>query len=189
MSVVEYIVEGLVSFVSIIILFFSINRLNYSVRSIALVILLRLPVAALFATLNQLFSNTFFTYFDTPLYGLLLAVVFLRPLSKTLLIFCGLFPFILENLFYRMVLYFIIPLFGQTPGIIEDTPTFVLTILLSLLAALFFLKWQKYDFVQLRTDNLGYEDKRILYLANWVIVGYYLLMQTLTYLEHEIGLH
>lgn len=188
MSVVEYIIEALVSFVSIVILFFSINRLKYSARSIFWVILLRVPIATLFATLNQLFSNQFFSYFGTPLYGFLLAIVFLRPLPKTLLMFYALFPFTLENLFYRMVIYFILPLFGQTPGVIEDTSTFILAILLSLLAVLFFLKWLRYDFVKMRTANLVYEDKRILYLANWAMVVYYLLMQTLTYLEHEIGL-
>lgn len=188
MSVLNYIIEAIVSLGSLIVLFFSVNRLKCSTRSIFWVILLRLSVAALFATLNQLFSNTFFAYFDTPLYGLMLAIVFLRPLSKTLLIFCGLFPFILENLFYRMVLYFIFPLFGQTPGIIEDTPTLVFVNLLSTLSVLFFLGWLRYDFVKLRTDNLAAEDKRILYLTNWVMFAYYLLMQTLTYLEYDIGL-
>lgn len=188
MSAVEYIIEALVSFVSIIILFFSINRLNYSVRSIALVILLRVPIAIVFATLNQLFPSQFLFYFDIPLYGLLLAMMFLGPLPKTLLIFYGLLPFTLENLFYRMMTYFILPLFGQLPGIIEDTPTFVLVNFWSISAVLFFLKWLKYDFVKLRTDNLAAEDKRILYLTNWVMAGYYFLMQTLTYLEYEIGL-
>lgn len=188
MSAVEYIIEALVSFVSIIILFFSINRLNYSVRSIALVILLRVPIAIVFATLNQLFPSQFLFYFDTPLYGLLLAIMLLRPLPKTLLIFYGLLPFTLENLFYRMVSYFVLPLLGQSPGIIEDTPTFVFVSFLSISAVLFFLKWLKYDFVKLRTDNLAAEDKRILYLTNWVMVAYYILMQTLTYLEYDIGL-
>ncbi|MEG3244790.1 sensor histidine kinase [Streptococcus suis] len=188
MSVVEYIVEGLVSFVSIIILFFSINRLNYSVRSIALVILLRVPIAIVFATLNQLFPSQFLSYFDTPLYGFLLAMILLQPLPKTLLIFYGLLPFTLENLFYRMVSYFVLPLLGQSSGIIEDTPTFILVNFLSISAALFFLKWLKYDFVKLRTDNLVTEDKRLLYLTNWVMVAYYILMQTLTYLEYDIGL-
>lgn len=188
MSVLNYIIEAIVSLGSLIVLFFSVNRLKYSIRSILLVILLRVSVAALFATLSQLFSSQFFSYFDTPLYGLLLAIVFLRPLSKTLLIFCRLFPFILENLFYRMVLYFIFPLFGQTPGIIEDTPTFVFVNLLSTLSVLFFLGWLRYDFVKLRTDNLVAEDKRILYMTNWVMLAYYLLMQTLTYLEYDIGL-
>lgn len=188
MSAVEYIIEALVSFVSIIILFFSINRLNYSVRSIALVILLRVPIAIVFATLNQLFPSQFLFYFDIPLYGLLLAMMFLGPLPKTLLIFYGLLPFTLENLFYRMMTYFILPLFGQLPGIIEDTPTFVLVNFWSISAVLFFLKWLKYDFVKLRTDNLAAEDKRILYLTNCVMAGYYFLMQTLTYLEYEIGL-
>ncbi|MGT2866448.1 sensor histidine kinase [Streptococcus fryi] len=188
MSAVEYIIEGVVSFVSIIILFFSINRLNYSVRSIALVILLRVPIAIVFATLNQLFPSQFLSYFDTPLYGFLLAMILLRPLPKTLLIFYGLLPFTLENLFYRMVSYFVLPLFGQSSGIIEDTPTFILVNFLSISAALFFLKWLKYDFVKLRTDNLVTEDKRLLYLTNWVMVAYYILMQTLTYLEYDIGL-
>ncbi|HFI0337000.1 TPA: sensor histidine kinase [Streptococcus suis] len=188
MSVLNYIIEAIVSLGSLIVLFFSVNRLKYSIRSILLVILLRLSVAALFATLSQLFSSQFFSYFDTPLYGFLLAMILLRPLPKTLLIFYGLLPFTLENLFYRMVLYFIFPLFGQTPGIIEDTPTLVFVNLLSTLSVLFFLGWLRYDFVKLRTDNLAAEDKRILYLTNWVMFAYYLLMQTLTYLEYDIGL-
>ncbi|MCQ8267669.1 GHKL domain-containing protein [Streptococcus suis] len=188
MSVLNYIIEAIVSLGSLIVLFFSVNRLKYSIRSILLVILLRVSVAALFATLSQLFSSQFFSYFDTPLYGLLLAMILLRPLPKTLLIFYGLLPFTLENLFYRMVLYFIFPLFGQTPGIIEDTPTLVFVNLLSTLSVLFFLGWLRYDFVKLRTDNLAAEDKRILYLTNWVMFAYYLLMQTLTYLEYDIGL-
>lgn len=188
MSVLNYIIEAIVSLGSLIVLFFSVNRLKYSIRSILLVILLRVSVAALFATLSQLFSSQFFSYFDTPMYGLLLAIVFLRPLPKTLLIFYALLPLTLDNLFYRMVTYFVLPLFGQSPGIIEGTPTFVLTILLSLHAVLLFLKWLKYDFVKLRTDNLAAEDKRLLNLTNWVMVVYYLLIQTLTYLEYDIGL-
>ncbi|HEM6190637.1 TPA: GHKL domain-containing protein [Streptococcus suis] len=188
MSVSNYIIEAIVSLGSLIVLFFSVNRLKYSIRSILLVILIRLPVAALFATLNQLFSNTFFAYFDIPLYGLLLAIVFLRPLPKTILIFYALLPFTLNNLFYRMVNYFVLPLFGQSPGIIEGTPTFVFVNLLSTLSVLLFLGWLRYDFVKLRTDNLAAEDKRILYMTNWVMFAYYLLMQTLTYLEYDIGL-
>ncbi|MDG3141701.1 GHKL domain-containing protein [Streptococcus suis] len=188
MSVINYLIETVVSLGTLIVLFFTINRISYSFRSIFLVILLRVPIATLFATLNQLFSDQIFTYFDEPLYGLLLAVVFLRPLSKTLLIFYALLPFTLDNLFYRMVTYFVLPLFGQSLGIIEDTPTFVFVNLLSTLSVLLFLKWLKYDFVKLRTDNLVAEDKRILYLTNWVMLAYYLLMQTLTYLEYDIGL-
>ncbi|WP_449461150.1 GHKL domain-containing protein [Streptococcus suis] len=188
MSVLNYIIEAIVSLGSLIVLFFSVNRLKYSIRSILLVILLRVSVAALFATLSQLFSSQFLYYFDTPLYGFLLAMILLRPLPKTLLIFYGLLPFTLENLFYRMVSYFVLPLLGQSSGIIEDTPTLVFVNLLSTLSVLFFLGWLRYDFVKLRTDNLAAEDKRILYLTNWVMFAYYLLMQTLTYLEYDIGL-
>ena len=67
MSVLNYIIEAIVSLGSLIVLFFSVNRLKYSIRSILLVILLRVSVAALFATLSQLFSSQFFSYFDTPL--------------------------------------------------------------------------------------------------------------------------
>ena len=57
MSVLNYIIEAIVSLGSLIVLFFSVNRLKYSIRSILLVILLRVSVAALFATLSQLFSS------------------------------------------------------------------------------------------------------------------------------------
>ncbi|MBM7635560.1 sensor histidine kinase [Streptococcus saliviloxodontae] len=188
MSVINYLIETVVSLGTLLVLFFTINRISYSFRSIFLVILLRVPIAALFATLNQLFSDEFITYFDEPLYALLLAVVFLRPLPKTLLFFYGLFPFVLNNLFYRIFMYFILPLLGQAPGIIKNTSTFVIVNLFSLLAVLIFLKWLRYDFVKLRTDILVDEDKRILYLANWEMVIYYFLMGILAYMEYEKGL-
>lgn len=188
MLVFEYIIEVIVSLGTVIVLFFTINRISYSFRSIFLVILLRVPIATLFATLDQLFSDRFFTYFDDPLYGLLLAAVFLRHLPKTLLFFYGLFPFVLNNLFYRIFTYFILPLFGQATGIIKDTSTFVIVNLFSLLAVLFFLKWLRYDFVKLRTEILVDKDKRILYLTNWAMIVYYLLISILTYLEYEKGI-
>lgn len=182
------IIEGLVAFVSIGVLFFRINHISYSFRSILVAIGLRIPIVAVLIMLNKLLSNDVVFYFDLPLYGLLLTIIFLRSFPKVLLIFYALFPFTLENLFYRMVTYFILPLFGQHPGIIEDTPTFVLVNFLSISSVLFFLKWLKYDFVKLRIDNLEAEDKHLLYLSNWAMVVYYILMQTLTYLEYDIGL-
>lgn len=182
------IIESLVSFISIGVLFFGMNYLRYSLPSLLVAISLSIPVALLLVTLNTLLANDFSSYFDLPLYGLLLAIVFLRPLPKTLLIFYALFPFTLENIFYRMITYFVLPLFGQLPGVIENTPTFVFTTLLSLLAVFFFVKWLGYDFVKLRMDNIRLEDKRLLYLTNWTMVVYYFLMQTLTYLEYDVKL-
>ena len=56
------------------------------------------------------------------------------------------------------------------------------------LDVLFFLKWLRYDFVKLRTDILVDKDKRILYLTNWAMIVYYLLISILTYLEYEKGI-
>lgn len=187
MSAFEYTLEAVLSFGTLIILYFRINRIKYSFRSIFLLIFLRLPLAMLLATLKLFPAGDFFFYFDTPLYGILLALVLLGPLPPTLLIFYGLFAFTLENLFYRMLAYFVLPLFGRTPGITEDTPTIIFFTLSTLLAVLGFLKWLNYDFARLRTENLGSKDMRMLYLANWAMVLYHLVMETLTYLEYDMG--
>lgn len=189
MSVIAYMIEMIVSFGSLIVLFFSVHRLDYSIRSIFLVILLRIPVVVILATLNQLFVEEIFLYFDLPLYGILLSVVFLAPLPKVLLIFYGLLPFTLENLFYRMMAYFIFPLFGHYPGITEDTSTFVMCTLASLFITLGFLRWLRYDFSQVKVHNITNEERRILSIANWAMVVYYFLIQVLSYLEYKIGLH
>ena len=75
-----------------------------------------------------------------------------------------------------MFMYFVLPLFGQAPGVIEDTSTFIVVDLFSVLIVLLFVRWLRYDFVKLRTDNLAFEDQRVLYLANWTMVIYYLSM-------------
>lgn len=85
-------------------------------------------------------------------------------------------------------MYFVLPLFGQAPGVIEDTSTFIVVNLFSVLTVLLFVRWLKYDFVKLRTDHLVFEDQRVLYLGNWTMVIYYLSMQSLTYLEAEKGI-
>ena len=85
-------------------------------------------------------------------------------------------PLTLNNLCYRMFMYFVLPLFGQAPGVIEDTSTFIVVDLFSVLIVLLFVRWLRYDFVKLRTDNLAFEDQRVLYLANWTMVIYYLSM-------------
>lgn len=187
MSAFEFVVKGITSIGSLIVLFFSINRIKYSYRSVFLSIILKFSIAVLVGILNYVFLERIFGYFDIPLYGLLLALVFLRPLSPTLLIFYGLFAFTLENLFYRMIAFFVLPLFGYSSGPNEDILTFTLSYLLPLLATLGFLKWLDYDFVRLRTENIGSKDMRMLYLANWAMVIFYLLMPTLTYLEYDMG--
>lgn len=92
------------------------------------------------------------------------------------MLFYGLLPLTLNNLCYRMFMYFVLPLFGQAPGVIEDTSTFIVVDLFSVLIVLLFVRWLRYDFVKLRTDNLAFEDQRVLYLANWTMVIYYLSM-------------
>ncbi|MGT2925662.1 sensor histidine kinase [Streptococcus cuniculipharyngis] len=188
MITLSYVFETIISLASVIILFFSLNRLRFSLSNILLAFVLRIPIAILIATVITLTSDQLLSYMDEPLYGLLLAIVFLRPLPKTLLVFYGFFAFTLKNLFLRVITYFILPLFDQSSGKMEDTLIYVLSVLGSTFLVFLFLKWLSYDFIKLRTDSLDLADKQVLYLSNWAMSFYYILMQILTYLEYEKGI-
>lgn len=188
MSIMQDVFESIISLSSVIVLFFSLNCIKYSVRALSVAVILKIPVAVFIILVNTLVSSQLFTYLELPLYALLLAVVFLKSLPKALLVFYGLFSIRLNNIFYRSITYFVLPLFGQVPGIIEDNLTYTLIILSSFCFVFLFLRWLGYDFLKLRTDKLSLEDRKVLYLANWAMIAYYTIMQILTYLEHEQGI-
>jgi len=79
----------------------------------------------------------------------------------------------------------VLPLFGIDSLFFESS--FYNTILdfIAILLVLLFLKWLKYDFSKLRSDLLDRKDRNILYLTNWIMVSYYIIVQMLTYLEFE----
>ncbi|MBZ4283730.1 ATP-binding protein, partial [Streptococcus pneumoniae] len=80
-------------------------------------------LAVVFGMLGYMVGNTYLSYFMEPLYGIGLSFLLLRELPKKLLLFYGLFPMILVNLFYRGVSYFVLPFLGQ--GQVYDDYSFI----------------------------------------------------------------
>lgn len=185
MNVIQYIMEVVISNSLMIGLFFKINHIRFTVKSISMAFFLRVLVAFVIATLNSVLSSRFFNYFDDPLYGLLFSCFFLKPQSKTLLIFYGLFTPTFWDIFNRLIVFFIIPFWGQPKVLLEDNLFSFLSLFLSILLTLIFLKWLRYDFVALRAEMVDLKEKKLLCVANCAMVIYYLLMQVLTYFEYE----
>ncbi|KGR73305.1 sensor histidine kinase [Streptococcus phocae subsp. salmonis] len=188
MEKIQYAFESIVTLGTIIIIFFGLNRLSFSFKSFLIMLSLRIPVAVVTVTADAFLGTQLFSYLDLPLYGLILSLVFFRPLPKSLLIFYGLFPFVLENLFYRFIGYFVLPLFGAKPGLFEGTLTYIFSAFGSLCLVIGFMKWNRYDFAKLRTETIDFEDKRILKQSNWAMGIYYVVMQSLAYLEYVKGI-
>ena len=169
----------------IIVLFFKINHLKFSFKDILLALALRLLLAILLTSLNRILLYDVFSYLDEPLYGILLAFVFLKSLPKTLLVFYGLFPVTLWNLFYRSISYFIFPFLDHNLNIAQFGLITYLRDVFGLILVFLFLKWLQYDFIKIRTNFIDDADRRVLYLTNLDMVVYYLIMQLLIYLEYE----
>ena len=53
---------------------------------------------------------------------------------------------------------------------------------------LVFLKWLDYDFTRLRREILDKDFQKSLTKINWAMGAYYLVMQSLSYLEYEQGI-
>ncbi|MBF0818200.1 sensor histidine kinase [Streptococcus acidominimus] len=188
MNVIQYVMEAIVSNGLVIGLFFKINHIKFTRKSLVIAVLIRILVAAITATLNRLVGDSLFGYFTQPLYGFLFTLIFLKPKSKTLLIFYGLFTSTLWNIFSRLIAYFIVPIFGQTDVLLEDGMLYFLYVFFSILSTLGFLQWLGYDFVRYRFDLIDFREKRGLLIANWTMATYFLLMQALTYFEYEYEL-
>ncbi|MGT2802094.1 sensor histidine kinase [Streptococcus henryi] len=163
-----------------IFLFSKVNANRFSSKELTVAFLIRIAIMLL-----PLSSEHVFYYLSLPIYMILLSFLIWRHLSKVLIIFYGLFPITLWNLFYRSISFFVLPLFGIDSLFFESS--FYNTILdfIAILLVLLFLKWLKYDFSKLRSDLLDRKDRNILYLTNWIMVSYYIIVQMLTYLEFE----
>lgn len=185
MDLVQYITKVILFNALAIILFFKVNHIAFTRKTVLIALSLRLVVACTTATLNALFSSSFFSYITEPLYGLLFSWVFLRPTSKTLLIFYGFLTATLWNIFYRMVLYFIIPFFGQPKVLLENVLLYFVYDSISVLSVLLFLKWLGYDFVKYNHELADLQEKKVLFTANWVMALYFFVMEVLTYFEYE----
>lgn len=116
---------------------------------------------------------------------LILSFLFFRPLSKTLYIFYGVFPITLWNLFYRSIYFFIFPVMKFENNLMDNILLSNLSGMIAILFTTLFVRWLQYDFIRFRRDFIDEKDKKVLYLTNWMMVGYYGFIETFSYLEYE----
>ena len=171
-----------------IVIFFKVDGISLTFERIFKAFLLQFLLGAIFATFKFSVLSAYLSYFIEPLYGIGLSFLFLRGLPKRLLLFYGLFPIILMNIFYRSVSYFVFPFLGRELVYATYDPILLLILIIVYFIALAFLKWMDYDFTKLRKDILDKDFQKLLTKINWVMESYYLLMQSLSYLEYEQGI-
>ncbi|MFD3016369.1 ATP-binding protein, partial [Streptococcus agalactiae] len=95
-----------------IFLFSKISGRQLTLIEIGICIALRLGLVILFIAANTIINLSFLKYWLLPIYMLSLAFLLLRPISKTLVVFYGLFPIVLRNLCSRSLAFFVFPLFN-----------------------------------------------------------------------------
>ena len=168
-----------------IIIFFKVDGIDLTFERIFKAFLLKFLIGAIFATFQFLAVNKYLSYFIEPLFGIGLSFLLLRGLPKKLLLFYGLFPMILVDLFYRGVSYFVLPFLGQ--GIVDGdgNPIFLLIMIFVCFIVFIFLKWLGYDFTSLKKDIFDKGFQKSLTKINWIMGAYYLVMETLSFFEYE----
>ena len=171
-----------------IVIFFKVDGIGLTFERIFKAFLFKILLAFVFLMIGYMVGDSFLFYFMESLYGIGLSFLLLRGLPKKLLFFYGLFPIILVNLFYRGVSYFVLPFLGQ--GIVDEdgNPIFLLIMIFVCFIVLVFLKWLDYDFTRLRREILDKDFQKSLTKINWAMGAYYLVMQSLSYLEYEQGI-
>ena len=171
-----------------IVIFFKVDGIDLTFERIFKAFLLKFLLGAIFATFQFLAVSEYLSYFIEPLFGIGLSFLLLRGLPKKLLFFYGLFPMILVNLFYRGISYFVLPFLGQ--GQVHDDYSLIwlCIIIFNFFISLAFLKWLDYDFTNLRREILDKAFQKSLTKINWIMGAYYLVIQTLSYLEYEQGI-
>ena len=167
-----------------IVIFFKVDGIGLTFERIFKAFLLKFLLAAIFATFQFLVVSDYLSYFIEPLFGIGLSFLLLRGLPKKLLFFYGLFPIVLMDIFYRSVSYFVFPFLGK--GIVDGdgNPLFLLIMIFVCSIVLVFLKWLDYDFTSLRREILDKDFQKSLTKINWIMGAYYLVMQSLSYLEY-----
>ena len=169
-------------------IFFKVDGIVLTLERFFKAFLFKLLLAVVFVTINYIVGNTYLSYFVVPLYGIGLSFLLLRGLPKKLLFFYGLFPMILVNLFYRGISYFVLPFLGQ--GHVYDDRSFIWLCIKIFICfiSLAFLKWLDYDFTSLRKEIPDKDFQKSLTTINWIMGGYYLVMQSLSYFEYVQGI-
>ena len=168
-----------------IIMFFKVDGISLTFDRIFKAFLLKFLLAAIVTTFKFLILTDYLSYFIEPLFGISLSLILLRGLPKKLLFFYGLFPIVLMDIFYRSVSYFVFPFLGK--GIVDGygNPLFLLIMIFVYSIVLVFLKWLDYDFTSLRRESLDKDFQKSLTKINWIMGGYYLVMQSLSFFEYE----
>ncbi|HGI2619457.1 TPA: sensor histidine kinase [Streptococcus agalactiae] len=183
------ILEIALTIILTIFLFSKISGRQLTLIEIGICIALRLGLVILFIAANTIINLSFLKYWLLPIYMLSLAFLLLRPISKTLVVFYGLFPIVLRNLCSRSLAFFVFPLFNIDFHTTNQGFWGYFVDVLSTLCVLLFLRWMQYDFKTLRSSEVSPIDKRILQFTNGCMVSYYLLMQFSTYLEYELAIN
>ena len=181
--VYTFLIAGLELFI-----FFKVDGIGLTLERVFKSFLFKILLAVAFVTISYIVGNNYLSYFMDPLYGIGLSFLLLRGLPKKLLFFYGLFPMILVNLFYRGISYFVLPFLGQ--GQVHDDYSLIwlCIIIFNFFISLAFLKWLDYDFTNLRKEILDKAFQKSLTTINWIMGAYYLVMQSLSFLEYEQGI-
>ena len=171
-----------------IVIFFKVDGIGITFERIFKAFLFKILLAFVFLMIEYMVGDNYLFYFMEPLYGIGLSFLLLRGLPKKLLLFYGLFPMILMNLFHRGVSYFVLPFLGQ--GQVYDDYSFawLCIIIFNFFISLVFLKWLDYDFTNLKKDIFDKGFQKSLTKINWIMGAYYLVIQTLSYFEYEQGI-
>ena len=181
--VYTFLVSGLELFI-----FFKVDGIGLTFERIFKAFLFKILLAFVFVMIGYIVGNIYLSYFMEPLYGIGLSFLLLRGLPKKLLIFYGLFPMILVNLFYRGVSYFLLPFLEQGQLYNDYSFTWLCIIIFNFFISLVFLKWLDYDFTNLKKDIFDKGFQKSLTKINWIMGAYYLVIQTLSYFEYEQGI-
>ena len=178
-----FLISGLELFI-----FFKVDGIVLTLERVFKAFLFKLLLVVIFVTISYIVGNNYLSYFVEPLYGIGLSLLLLRGLPKKLLFFYGLFPMILVNLFYRGISYFVLPFLGQ--GHVYDDRSFIWLCIKIFICfiSLAFLKWLDYDFTSLRKEIPDKDFQKSLTTINWIMGGYYLVMQSLSYFEYVQGI-
>ena len=181
--VYAFLISGLELFI-----FFKVDGIVLTLERVFKAFLFKILLAVVFVTISYIVGNNYLSYFVEPLYGIGLSFLFLRGFPKKLLLFYGLFPMILVNLFYRGVSYFVLPFLEQ--GQVYDDHSFIWLFIKIFICfvSLAFLKWLDYDFTSLRREILDKDFQKSLTKINWIMGAYYLVIQSLSYFEYEQGI-
>ena len=188
MNIAWILLYTLITNVLEIVIFFKVDGIGLTFERIFKAFLFKILLAFVFLMIGYMVGDSFLFYFMESLYGIGLSFLLLRGLPKKLLFFYGLFPMILVNLFYRGLSYFVLPFLGQ--GQVHDDYSLIwlCIIIFNFFISLAFLKWLDYDFTNLRREILDKAFQKSLTKINWIMGAYYLVLQTLSYLEYEQGI-